>query len=149
MRKNNHHSILTTEVKSRVKMWRSGKNWVYGLLFFFGMAGISFGQANLVHADTTALSAETEKGTIASQLTDRAVPLQTSISKSADDSTTTATSDSEPDISGTNAEQLMRRSRLQQLKQLVLTQQTRLHQRQILNQRLRGIKLRVQRLNRR
>lgn len=105
MRKNNHHSIPTTEVKSRVKMWRSGKNWVYGLLFFFGMAGISFGQANLVHADTTELSTETEKGTIASQLTDRAVPLQTSVSKSADDSTNTATSDSEPDISGTNAEQ--------------------------------------------
>jgi hypothetical protein len=95
MRKNNLKSIPTSEVKSRVKMWRSGKNWVYGLLFFFGMTGVSIGQAHLVHADTKTLSANTEKGTIASQLSDQKVTLQSSIKASATDRTNLVTSDSE------------------------------------------------------
>lgn len=95
MRKNNSKSIPTSEVKSRVKMWRSGKNWVYGLLFFFGMTGVSIGQAHLVHADTKTLSTNTEKGTIASQLSDQKVTLQSSIKASATDRTNPVTSDRE------------------------------------------------------
>ncbi|WP_125709193.1 KxYKxGKxW signal peptide domain-containing protein [Lacticaseibacillus porcinae] len=95
MRKNNRRSISTTEVKSRVKMWRSGKNWVYGLLFFFGMASVTLGQAHQVHADTTALDSQTQKGTVAEQLTAQKVVLQSSITPATADSTNTATSDSD------------------------------------------------------